>query len=129
MSFPINEDAYGFVSDEMSLWPCFPEHEEIDLTLIHADMMTVKLLNDRSIGTSQTAFGVTQNESQVLRLATRLGYCCACGRFAGSQFDALKDEIIGLGREMSSKYFDSSMAEAVRFVAHEPEFIKGQRVW
>ena len=92
-------------------------------------MITIKLLNDRGIGIGQTASGVTRNEWHVLKLATRLGYCSACGRFASTSLTSLRDEIVMLGREICSKYFDSSMAEAIRFVAHEPEFINEQRIW
>ncbi|QCJ72166.1 hypothetical protein C9446_20395 (plasmid) [Providencia heimbachae] len=81
MSHSIELSNYGFVSEKMSLWPVSEIQERADLALIHADMVTVSLLNDRGLGIANTAFGVNQNESQVLKLATRFAYCCACGRF------------------------------------------------
>ncbi|MEI9747374.1 MULTISPECIES: hypothetical protein [Morganellaceae] len=129
MSHSIELSNYGFVSEKMSLWPTSEIQERADLALIHADMLTVNLLNDRRLGIANTAFGVNQNESQVLKLATRFAYCCACGRFSAPSLDHLKNEIVKLGRKLCSKFFDSTMAEAIRFVAHEPEFMKEQRVW
>lgn len=129
MSHSVELSIYGFVSENMPLWPTSDVQEQADLALIHSDMLTVKLLNDRGLGIANTAFGVNQNESQVLKLATRFAYCCACGRFSDQSLDLLKKEIVMLGRELCSKFFDSTMAEAIRFVAHEPEFMKEQRVW
>lgn len=129
MSHSVELSIYGFVSEKMSLWPTSAIQEKADLVFIHSDMLTVKLLNDRGLGIANTAFGVNQNESQVLKLATRFAYCCACGRFSEPSFDLLKNEIVMLGRKLCSKFFDSTIAEAIRFVAHEPEFMKEQRVW
>ncbi len=60
MSHSVELSIYGFVSEKMRLWPTSDVQEQADLALIHSDMLTVKLLNDRGLGIANTAFGINQ---------------------------------------------------------------------
>lgn len=128
-SFPVDESLYFFVSENTQIRPQSVEVEWSDLLNIRNDMETLKILNERGIGTTLLNGTLSQNEWHVLQLATRLGYCCSCGRFAENKFDDLRNEIINLGRLLCPKHFDSSLQEAVRFITAEPQFMAEQCAW
>ncbi len=118
---------YGFVSGSMNIWPSSNSDDLSDLLLISNDMETIKILESKGIGIHQTSFGVTLNQSKALMLASRLAYCCSCGRFSDRKLDALKSKIVEDGVTICSKLFNQAMSEAVRFVANESDFMRQQK--
>ncbi|HAZ7870801.1 TPA: hypothetical protein J7103_004113 [Escherichia coli] len=113
----------------MDIWPSSSSNDLSDLLLISHDMETIKILESKGIGTHHTSFGVTLNQSKAIMLATRLAYCCSCGRFSDRKLDDLKSEIVENGVSICPGFFNQAMSEAMRFVASEPDFMRQQKRW
>lgn len=125
----VENAIYGFVSENMTIWPCSFDQDVSDLNLLASDMETILILQGKGIGCTMTSFGITLNESKVLMLATRLAYCNSCGRFTDVRLNGIINTIMESGLKLSPRLFLQTMSEATRFVTSEPDFMRKQRTW
>lgn len=113
----------------MSLYHSSNEQDTTDLQLLIADLETIKIIESKGVGCNMTSFGVTLNQSKVLMLATRFGYCASCGRFSSAVHSALKSLFIETGNAICPRWFNASIEDAFRFAKNEPEFMLQKSVW